>query len=248
MSRWKASGLHLLISFVVIGLIASYIVYFWYPPALMHMAKADRLLMLIGGVDLIVGPLLTLIVYKANKPRLKLDLSIIALMQIVFLGYGLQTIWNSRPVFLVAVPDRFELVFANEITQKRLAEAKIERFRNLSVGKPTLVGAVMPENRKEQDAIFESALSGKGDLQTIPKYYVEYKQISDQLLKRGKPLSADKATSKALSDKLIHAAKAYDQDPDELVYFTLASSRHFAVLLVNKKTGVIIGPVNADPE
>ena len=55
-------------------------------------------------------------------------------------------------------------------------------------------------------------------------------------------------TSKALSDKLIHAAKAYDQDPDELVYFTLASSRHFAVLLVNKKTGVIIGPVNADPE
>ncbi|MGH8052115.1 MAG: hypothetical protein ACREPB_15745 [Arenimonas sp.] len=248
MSRWKASGLHLLISFIVIGLIASYIVYFWYPPALMHMAKADRLLMLIGGVDLVVGPLLTLIVYKANKPRLKLDLTIIALMQIIFLGYGLQTIWNSRPVFLVAVPDRFEFVFANEITPKRLAEAKIERFKKLSFSKPALVGAVMPVNTKEQDAIFESALSGKGDLQTMPKYYVEYEKVVGALLKHGKPLVADKATSKALSNKLIHAAKAYDENPSELVYFTLASSRHFAILLVNKNTGVIVGPVNADPE
>jgi len=42
MSRWKAAFIHLLISVLIVGSVAAYIMYFWYPPALMHMAKADR--------------------------------------------------------------------------------------------------------------------------------------------------------------------------------------------------------------
>jgi len=247
MSRWKAAGLHLLISFFVVGLVASYILYFWYPPALLHMAKADRLLMLIGGIDLIVGPLLTLIVYKSGKPRLKMDLAIIGLMQAFFLGYGMQTVWHSRPVFLVAVPDRFELVFANEISDEKLAKAKLEKFGHFSFTKPTLVGAIMPTDLKAKDKVLDSALTGKGDLQTMPEYYVEYKDVVNGLLKRGRPLKADQATTKQVQDKLVAAAKSYGRDPDDLVYFTLASSRRFAVILVNKNGGEIIGPVNVDP-
>ena len=247
MSRWKASFIHLLISFVIVGSVAGYIIYFWYPPALMHMAKADRLLMLIGGVDLVVGPLLTLIIYKSGKPKLKLDLAIIGIIQFVFLGYGLHTIWNSRPVFLVAVPDRFELVFANEITPKRLAEAKVERFKILSFGKPTLVGSVMPKGFKEQEYIMNSAISGEGDIQTMPKYFVDYSQVSTALLRKARPLREDKALSAQNAEALQKAALSYGYQPDQLGYLTLASSRGFASILVNMKTAEIIGPTNVDP-
>lgn len=247
MSRWKASFIHLLISLAIVSSVAAYIIYFWYPPALMHMAKADRLLMLIGGVDLVVGPLLTLIIYKANKRHLKFDLAIIGLIQIVFLSYGLYTMWHSRPVFLVAVIDRFELVFANEITPKRLSEAKIERFKQLSFGHPQVAGAPMPTEYKLQDDIMNSALSGEGDIQHMPVYFVDYSQVSKALLKHGKPLLEDKTLSAAHADALRKAGLSYGYQSNQLRFLTLASSRGFATMLVNAKTGQIVGPANVDP-
>ncbi len=247
MSRWKASFIHLLISLVIVGSVAACIIYFWYPPALMHMAKADRLLMIIASVDLVVGPLLTLIIYKAGKRKLKLDLAIIGIIQIVFLGYGLHTIWNSRPVFLVAVPDRFELVFANEITPKRLAEAKIEHFKTLSFGKSRLVGTTMPKGFKEQEYIMNSAISGEGDIQTMPKYFVDYSEVSNALLKKAKPLREDQNLSAANADALQKAALSYGYQADQLGYLNLASSRGFASILINMKTAEIVGPANVDP-
>jgi len=247
MTRWKASLIHLLISILVVGIIAAYIIFFWYPPALMHMAKADRLLMLIGGVDLVVGPLLTLIIYKAGKKYLKLDLVIIGLIQLVFLGYGIYATWNSRPVFLVAVPDRFELVFANEITEKRLSQAKVERFKKLSVTRPVLVGASMPNAYKEKEAILMSAASGEGDIQVMPEYFVEYAEVTGTLIKNAKPLTPSKGLDAENAKILQQAAMAYGYSASDLRYLTLASSRGFAVMLVKADSGEIVGPVNADP-
>ena len=247
MTRWKASFIHLLISLVVVGSVAAYIIYFWYPPALMHMAKADRLLMLIGGVDLVVGPLLTLIVYKAGKKHLKLDLAVIAIIQFSFLAYGLYTTWNSRPVFLVAVPDRFELVFANEITAKKLSEAKLVKFKSMGITKPVLVGAPMPSNYEESEAIMFSAVSGEGDIQSMPKYFVEYSQVSKPLLAHAKSLDAGKNLSEGDAKALQAAAQSYGHSPKDLRYLTLASSRGFAVMLVKADTAELVGPVNIDP-
>lgn len=247
MSRWRASFIHLLISALVVGSAAAYIIYFWYPPALMHMAKADRLLMLIGGVDLVVGPLLTLIIYKAGKKHLKFDLFFIAIVQFAFLAYGLYTTWNSRPVFLVAVPDRFELVFANEITEKKLSQSKFEKFKTLSITKPILVGAKMPDTQKEAQAIMFSAVSGQGDIQTMPKYFVEYSQVSKALLARGKPLDAGKNLSEIDSKVLQAAAKSHGLSHHDLRYVPLGSSRGFAVMLVKADTAELVGPVNIDP-
>jgi len=247
MSRWKASFIHLLISILIVGSVAAYVIYFWYPPALMPMAKADRLLMLIASVDLIVGPLLTLIVYKSGKKNLKIDLAIIALIQLSFLAYGLHTIWSSRPVFLVAVHDRFELVFANEISSKNLAAAKLPEFKNLGFTKPVLAGAVFPSDSKAKDSIMLSALSGQGDIQTMPQYFVSYETVKDALLTRAKTLDDSSVLSQAESSILSSAAKSYGFQEDELCFVALASSRNYAVMLLNRKTGDIVGPVNIDP-
>ena len=49
------------------------------------------------AIDVIVGPLLSLLVYKEGKKTLKMDLSIIVLVQILAMSYGVYVIAQSRP-------------------------------------------------------------------------------------------------------------------------------------------------------
>ncbi|MGE6390963.1 hypothetical protein ACQKDP_10315 [Psychrobacter pacificensis] len=68
-------------------------------------------------VDLISGSLSTLVVYKKHKKTLKMDLTIIALIQLSALSYGLYSVYEARPVFIAYVVDRFDLVRANDISE-----------------------------------------------------------------------------------------------------------------------------------
>ena len=247
MSRWKASAFHLLISLVIVGCIAAWLVGFWYPPALMHMANTDKLLMLIAGVDLVIGPLLTLIIYRHDKPGVKTDLMIIGLLQTGFLVYGLHSIVLSRPVFIVASVNRFDMVFANELPPERLAAGSAPAYRDLGFTSPRIVGAIMPADPKEAQAVTMSALSGQGDLQTMPRYYVDYSRVAAQMLAASYPLAYSKLTSRTEIDRIIAAARDYGKSPDTVRWLHLASSRGLAVMLIDARNGAVIGPVNADP-
>jgi hypothetical protein len=60
----------------------------WYPPPYFEVDGGWRILRILAGVDVVVGPLLTLILFKPGKPGLKFDMTCIALMQIGALVYG----------------------------------------------------------------------------------------------------------------------------------------------------------------
>lgn len=245
MTRWRAGFIHLLISLLVVGSVAAYVIYFWYPIPLLPMAKADELLMMVGGIDLIVGPLLTLLVYKQGKKTLKMDLTVIALIQALFLGGGLYTLFASRPVYLVATEQIFNLVFVTDILPDDLKTAKNE-YQQFGVTKPKLVGAVMPKDAKEISRIVLSALGGGSDLQHMPQYYVEYSQMKEQILKNALPLiNPPKVSSKNIAI-LKKAALSYGYQPEDVRFMNLGSSRGFAVILIDAKTAEPIGFVNLD--
>lgn len=247
MTRWKASFIHLLISIAIVGSVAAYIIYFWYPLALIPMAKADKLLGLVGGIDLIVGPLLTLLVYKTGKATLKMDLTVIALIQVVFLSIGLYTMFMSRPVFIVASSRSFDLVFAADISPQQLAQAQIPQYKTLSMTKPKLVGVKMPADPNEQMRIVNSALAGLGDLQMMPEYYVEYSEMIPDILANSMPLKANAHISAQAIALIAAGAKTYGRTPEEVHFMRLGSSRGSAIMLVDAKTGQVVGPVSADP-
>jgi len=62
-------------------------------------------------VDVILGPLITLTVFNRSKPRSELvrDLTVVGLIQLAALGYGLWTVFVARPVHLVFEYDRFRV-------------------------------------------------------------------------------------------------------------------------------------------
>ncbi|PTQ89991.1 TfpX/TfpZ family type IV pilin accessory protein [Agitococcus lubricus] len=244
MNRWQASLIHLIISFLILSTIAIYVIYFWYPIPLLPMANADKLLMLVAGIDLILGPLLTLIVFKQGKPSLKMDLTVIAIVQASFLGFGLHTLYESRPVYLVASGKMFHMVFANEILAEDLAKA-VPEYQNLSFTHPRLVGAVLPSDKQERSQLMMSALFAGHDVQQSPQYYVSYDKVVPDILKNSMminsaPLSAPKLAA------LKQAVQDYGYVPEQVRIMNLGSARGFATILLDAKTAKVIGYANVD--
>lgn len=115
--KFKAFFVHLAISVALISAAYLLIRLLWYPSPLIKATDAGKIFIMILLVDLVLGPLLTFIAYKKNKKTLRMDLTIIVLIQLSALGYGLYSVYEARPVFMAYVADRFELVRVNDIIE-----------------------------------------------------------------------------------------------------------------------------------
>ena len=224
MSRWRAAGLHLLVSLVVVAIVCLLMLRVWFPDGLISVAGMSRFVLLLLGIDLCIGPLITLIVYKAGKPRLRFDLAVIALLQLAFFCYGLHAIWQTRPVYLVGTIDRLTLVFANQVEIT-------PGDPPLPIGRPALVGTRIPENREERHAVMMTALAGGPDIDMRPRYYVPYEQVTAQLRTHARRLRNLQLRPDE-NAKLTNAARKAGLDPSRVLILPVMSSRKTGVALL----------------
>lgn len=245
MTRWRAAGIHLLVSAIVLAGTAGAMVLLWYPPSLFGIAGADRLLLVLAIIDLSVGPLLTLLVYRHGKRGMAFDLAVIAVLQAAFFCYGAFTFWASRPVFLVGAVDRFELVFANQVSAADL-KAAAPPWNHLGAGRPRLVGLRLPRDAKERSELLFQEISGRQASQQ-PRLYRDYRDRASALLAHGRSLDAlldGGNESRARTEKALRRLR---RQPESLRWLPLTSSRGSAVQLVDAVTGLPIATLAIDP-
>ena len=82
MSRWRAAGIHLLVSAGVAAVVLAVMLGVWYGPTLFWAMGGAGLALILIGVHLVMGPALTLVVFRSGKRGLKFDLAAIALLQL----------------------------------------------------------------------------------------------------------------------------------------------------------------------
>ena len=99
MSRYQAFSYHFLISLAIFFVLAYLVLYHWYPDIFFSIDGGWEGMRIIIGVDLILGPVLTLIVFRAGKPGLKFDLAAIGTLQAVCLTVGTCIVYSERPIF-----------------------------------------------------------------------------------------------------------------------------------------------------
>ncbi|MFE0502131.1 TfpX/TfpZ family type IV pilin accessory protein [Lysobacter soli] len=245
MSRWRAAAIHLAVCCIVAALVAAVLFGLWYPPPYFHAAGADRLLLLIAGVDLVLGPLLTLIVFRSGKPSLRFDLTMIGLVQVAALTYGLHVLTQARPVFLVGSVDRFVLVSASQLSPGDLATAD-PVYRGLSWTGPRLVGATLPTDADERNTLLNSALQGK-DIERLPRYYVDYRRAASALLKHARPLASLRRRSTE-ANELVGAWLAEHAVPQaDLAWLPVTARGADLVMLVRRTNGEPVGALPLDP-
>jgi hypothetical protein len=230
MTRFKAAAVHLSIS-MLIGAVAFALLYFvYYPEPYFAASGADQLVMILLAVDVILGPLLTLVVFKSGKKSLKFDLGTIATVQFAALIYGLHVMWLARPVFVVGAVDRFVIVYASELTQADLDEAVIPEFRKMPIWGPKLVGLRLPTDPKEQFKLIQQSLSGGTEAEKTPKYFCLYGEVAVEMTKRGKD---PKSLIKRLRGQSL-AAWIDNQRAQSYVYLPLVGRSKTIVLLMDK--------------
>ena len=69
--KLKAAGIHLALSALVIAIIFGIIFLLWYPAPWFKVTGTNEIIWVLIGVDLVLGPALTLLVYKKGKKRSK---------------------------------------------------------------------------------------------------------------------------------------------------------------------------------
>lgn len=189
-TRWGASLAHLLLSILIIGSIATFAFVQWFPAGLHLAAKLDRLLGIMLGVDIVAGPLLTLIVYRSGKDGLKFDLAVIAALQLGFLCYGLSTMWRSRPLFLVGSQQSFALIFANEVADDAVSRVKGKRWSRFHGSGPWLVAVDLSSDVAKDEFLFSYIVGDAGPLRD-PDLFIPYANLRNQIIESARPLAAD---------------------------------------------------------
>lgn len=119
MTRWQAAGLHLSISAAIGLAFVALTLWGWYPGPLFAASGAVGLLTILIPVDVVLGPLLTLLVFKSGKPSLKFDLTVIALLQFGALCYGAWVIAEARPAYVVFFGNQLKVVRAIDLAENR---------------------------------------------------------------------------------------------------------------------------------
>ena len=247
MSRWKAAGLHLALSALIVGSVAGLLIGRWYGWELFQMVGGRKLLTILAICDVVIGPLLTLIVYKAGKKSLKFDLTVIALLQAAFLAYGLNVMRESRPIFLVGLVDRFEVVFSNDLADADLAQGRGTEFRARSLGGPRIIGGQPAANGKEMLDLALSGFAGR-DVHLMPDRYVPYESVAASIASRAQPVTALIGMSPApAADRLARAVDHSGLAETDVVFVPITSRHGRATMLLKAGSGEVIGPVAVEP-
>lgn len=236
MSRFFASGVHFLLSLAV-GLILLALCWFvWYPSPMLMAIGGHEIFMLIVGIDVVIGPLLTLVVFKQGKPSLKFDLAVIACLQVAAMSYGVSSLLEARPAYVAALGDRFQVVLATEPTDANLAKAKTK----LPWWGPVWVGTKAPTDRYDIDAVdgLASIGAGRGHL---PQLHVPYESMAADVLKQAKDIAILKKLNapRAAEIDAWLARRGYAENTAKFQPIEIRASL-FAVML-DSKTGAVIG-------
>lgn len=251
----RAAAIHLLLSATVAGTVAALVFGVWFPSPLRGLVGGTELFWLIVGVDVVCGPSLTLVVFNPAKPRTELrrDLALVALIQLLALGYGIHTLAYARPVALVFEVDRFRAVSYSDLDEADAMHAPTWA-QPWSLSSPRVMGLRSAATSAERLSSLDASLQGVEPSQR-PSWWQDYALNAAEVLQRAHPLKELQAKypdKHALIEAAVQRAVTR-HEPDEttdgtaLRWLPLVSRRAMDwVVLLDPKTARIRAYAHVD--
>lgn len=244
MSDWKvrarAAAIHLGISLAVALLAALLVFGVWYPYPYREISGGRELFLILVTVDVILGPLITLAIFNRAKPRkeLRRDLAVVALLQLLALGYGLWTVFVARPVHLVFEIDRFRVVHAIDVPSD-LMDKVPAGIDAMPLGGPGMLAVRPFRDRKEETDATLVALQGIA-LGARPDLWQPYAAARAQVLQAARPVDKLKsrfAPSAAEIDAVLQRA---GRQAATTAYLPMAGRKAFWTAFIDPATADVV--------
>lgn len=159
-TRKQAFLTHLSVSMAIFFVLLYLIIFKWYPSYYFHIDGGYRGIATIFLVDVVLGPGLTLLVFKPGKPSLKFDMSVIVIVQIVALSWGIKSVYSERSALTVFYDGKFSCMKVSEVSDFNLERLALKDNRI-----PLLAVLPRPSTHKEyQDMMLEAFKHGSAEI------------------------------------------------------------------------------------
>ncbi len=242
----SAAAIHFLGSVLVAAIAALLVFGLWYPFPYRELAGGRELFLLVVLVDIVLGPLLTLVLFAPSKRPKELwrDLTIVVVLQLGALGYGVWTVWQARPLFLVAELDRFKVISRPALNSDAIKALPI-LLQPRSFSGPLTVAIRDPKDLDEKNSVLFETLQGGRDYGERPDFYIPYEgENALKALKRAQPLTVflqKRPDQTAAAQKLAAEKKA---DITQWMYLPVIARQDWVAVL--DKQGQIQGFLKGD--
>lgn len=239
--RIKAFLIHLSSSAAIALIVLLLVFYTWYPAPLHTALGVTQIFLLLLSVDVVLGPLLTLLVFKVGKKTLVVDLCVIFILQLSALSYGVWTVAEGRPAWLVFNIDRFDVVQAVDVDARNLDKAE-SQYHSAPWFGPRWVAAARPADREQRETIMFEAVLWGSDIAQRPNLYRPLDQFANDIAGRAQPLEKLNSFNEnaAVSDVL----KAW---PAATAWLPLKARAKPMVVLLGKNRSEVIAIVELNP-
>ncbi len=244
-ARLRAAGIHLALSIAAVSLLGALMLWLWYPPAYFVADGGWRVLRIIVLVDVVIGPLLTFIVFNRAKPELKRDLAVIALIQLAAFGYGAATMYLYRPAFVTVAGNA-----AFTVNWRDLAAAGGDlsgaRAFAATAPAPVLVDLRMPATAAERAALWtEFSRSGRTPTHEAHRYIALTPERLDATLTSADDMAKLAKSDAGIAAELAKVHAAHPNKPPASLGFLPVTCRFDVIVLVfDRKSGRIIDWMN----
>lgn len=242
-NRFAASGLHFLLSLGVFSLLVGILLLFWYPQPYFSASGGWQGLRLVAAVDLVLGPLITLVIFNTTKSRreLSIDIGMVVLIQLTALLWGIKAVYEQRPVVVVFLDTSFYTVPAAAISAQGIDLAVLDIYGE---DRPVYVLSRRPDPGPEQER-FRRAVEEQNTppheqvwlYQPLAKHFA---QVSGSSLDIAEIMAAN-PRMKAEIEQVLAKAQAQVND---LIFLAL-TSRYRNIILIFDEQGRLVGTVNA---
>jgi hypothetical protein len=245
-TRLRAAAIHLLISGLIASVVTALILLLWYPGQYAQIAKGLKLIVLVVGVDIVLGPLLTLVAFNPAKSRNELtrDIVIIAMLQLSALAYGAHTVFLARPVVLVFEGSQFRLVTAVGVVTAEIDKAPVG-LQSLSLTGPVVLGAREFADAKEKSDAAFSAFSG-ADIGARPSFWQNYALSTDKVRQLAQPLTVLLKKYPAQKEIIVQAVNATGSPEASLRFVPMVARGTEWSVLVDADTAEVKGFIELD--
>jgi hypothetical protein len=240
-AKLKAFGAHLIISVALFTVIIALTVWLWYPPPFFWIDGGAQITLLAAMIDVVAGPLLTLIVYRPHKPRLVMNLAVIAAVQFGALAWGVRVLYEQRPVLMAFIAYNQNRFFPITAWQAASGARSIEELRALSAERPPMVYIDLPPDPEEAKALLTASTTSV--LRQTERFHAIDAERLATISRGARSRKVYEAISPAYVEGIDRFVAEHGNNADQYAFIPLYGRFGAALLAISKTDGRLAGVV-----
>ena len=242
-NRFIAFSTHFLLSLVIFSVFILTLLYLWYPEPFFTASGGWQGLKIVALIDLILGPVLTFIIFNKNKAykELRNDIIIIVVLQMSALMWGVYTVHAQRPVAVVYWDSMFYTVSAADIINQGLSVDILDTYGN---NLPVYLYTPYPETPEERQPIVERMKNNKIPPFQQTELYTSMEGNHSKIFQHSLDIDEVISSNQEMHEELKEVLRQTGTQLHDNHYMRL-NSKFRNIVLIFDQSNSIIGTISA---